>query len=134
MSSICSACGNIHYGPCATEETYFVYEPDPLHIPNEVLITGSWKKWQTLDKLNREVDDLGQVYFRRSLTLHAGTYQYKYVVDGDWKYDPTEPLLDDQHGSFNNTLKVRNKKCRSTLRKNTCRSARRGGSKSRLVS
>lgn len=82
MPSICSECGNIHFGPCATEETYFVYEPDQNAIPQQVLIAGSWKKWQTLDKLNREVNEHGQVFFRRSLTLHAGTYEYKYVIDG----------------------------------------------------
>ena len=44
--SICSDCGNCHFGPCATEETCFVWTPEGKDIPNEVLISGSWKKWQ----------------------------------------------------------------------------------------
>ena len=53
MPGICPDCGNVHFGSCATEETYFVWEPPSHHIPKEVLICGSWKKWQTFDKLTR---------------------------------------------------------------------------------
>lgn len=48
MPSICQECGNNHFGPCATASTCFVWYPDNKNIPKEVLITGSWTKWQTV--------------------------------------------------------------------------------------
>jgi len=52
------------------------------------------------------------------LTLLAGTYEYKYIVDGEWKYDSKMPVVDDQHGSFNNFIKVSPQILRWFLRKN----------------
>jgi 5'-AMP-activated protein kinase regulatory beta subunit len=115
--TICSDCGNCHFGPCATEETCFVWTPEGREIPNEVLISGSWKKWQILEKLSKEVKETGETFFRINLTLLTGTYEYKFVVDGEWRYDPTSPVVDDQHGSYNNFVKVRSPPARSTPRR-----------------
>jgi hypothetical protein len=52
MPTICQECGNNHFGPCATASTCFVWYPDFKAIPKEVLITGSWTKWQTVEKLS----------------------------------------------------------------------------------
>lgn len=46
---ICSICGSIHYGPCATAETTFIWQPIDNHIPKKVMIAGSWRQWQTFD-------------------------------------------------------------------------------------
>ena len=59
MPDICSECGNKHYGACATEETCFRWEPDQKAIPKEVFIMGSWKKWQAVEQLTREIGDVG---------------------------------------------------------------------------
>lgn len=88
MPHTCPECGNNHYGPCATEETYFVWEPSQKELPKEVLICGSWKKWQTFDRLVREVRENGEIFFRVSLTLSPGIYHYKFIVDGSWQIDP----------------------------------------------
>jgi len=44
---VCGICGSNHYGTCATAETTFIWHPLDHHIPKKVLITGSWKQWQT---------------------------------------------------------------------------------------
>jgi len=119
--TICSDCGNCHFGPCATEETCFIWTPDGKDIPNEVLITGSWRKWQTLEKLTKETKETGEVFFRISLTLLTGIYEFKYVVDGEWKIDPKCPSVDDQHGSLNNFVKV-NRIVRSRFTPKRCSS------------
>ena len=107
MPTICQECGNNHFGPCATQETCFVWNPECRDIPNEVLLAGSWTKWQTLEKLSKETNQNGETYFRVSLTLLAGFYEYKYIVDGEWKYDHRSDKVDDQHGSFNNQIRVK---------------------------
>lgn len=124
MPSTCQECGNNHYGPCATEETCFIWKPESKSSPGEVLIAGSWTKWQTVEKLAKETNENGEVYFRISLTLLAGTYEYKYIVDGDWTYDPKSPTTDDQHGSLNNLIKVALHSFRSSLRRSLFQSSR----------
>jgi hypothetical protein len=130
MSSTCQECGNNHFGPCATEETCFVWNPEGRDVPSEVLITGSWTKWQTVERLSREANENGEVYFRISLTLLAGNYEYKYIVDGDWRYDPKLPVVDDQHGSCNNQIRVLRQPLRSSPRRNSCPSRRTAASRS----
>jgi hypothetical protein len=49
-----------------------------------VIIKGSWKKWQADDHLSKEFRENGETFFRISMTLHPGTYSYKYLVDGQW--------------------------------------------------
>jgi hypothetical protein len=95
-----------------------------------VLITGSWGKWQIKERLSKEVTENGEVFFRINLTLLAGTYEYKYIVDGVWKYNPKAPTVDDQHGSLNNFVKVFASRARFTPRKCSFQSTRRAKSRS----
>jgi len=34
------------------------------------------------------------------------TQQYKFIVDGEWKYDPNQPAMFDEMGNVNNVLEV----------------------------
>lgn len=40
------------------------------------------------------------------MNLQAGTYEYKFIVDGKWTYDNTQNKSPDGFGSFNNILEV----------------------------
>ena len=42
--------------------------------------------------------------------LPVGKYQYKYLVDGAWTYDPTQPCVPDSFGSWNNIVEIYPKK------------------------
>ena len=44
--------------------------------------------------------------FTATLVLDPGSYQYKYIVDGNWLPDPAKPQVDDNFGGKNNTLDV----------------------------
>ena len=33
--------------------------------------------------------------------------QYKFIVDGEWKYDPNQPAMFDEMGNVNNVIEVR---------------------------
>ena len=35
-------------------------------------------------------------------------FRYKFIVDGDWMYDSAQPVLPNNHGSFDNYIKVSN--------------------------
>ena len=41
-----------------------------------------------------------------SLSLPVGAYQYKFIVDGRWEYDPLEPVVENGFNSFNNIIEV----------------------------
>ena len=32
--------------------------------------------------------------------------QYKFIVDGEWKYDPNHPAMFDEMGNVNNVIEV----------------------------
>ena len=131
MPEICSECGSKHYGPCATQETCFVWESLSKEPPKDVTIKGSWKKWQADDHLTREVRENGEVFFRITMTLHPGVYQYKYIIDGQWECDPNSPLALDEEGNCNNEVRVSFWERRSSPRRCTSPSTRRGRPRSR---
>jgi len=40
------------------------------------------------------------------LVLEPGTYEYKFIVDGEWYYDITKPTTDNEFGGKNNVITV----------------------------
>lgn len=38
--------------------------------------------------------------------LTPGVYHYKYIVDGEWKTDPGQPMASDDKGVVNNVIEV----------------------------
>jgi 5'-AMP-activated protein kinase regulatory beta subunit len=38
--------------------------------------------------------------------LPPGVYQYKFIVDGQWRHDPNQPCVYDDQGNINNVLEV----------------------------
>jgi serine/threonine protein phosphatase PrpC len=70
-------------------------------------------------KMTREIQD---GFFKLDLSdwgLSPGTYIFKFVVDGEWRIDPTLPTRQDLNGHINNTMFVRS----STRPLKTVRSA-----------
>lgn len=39
-------------------------------------------------------------------TQCAGVYQYKFIVDGEWRYDPNQKAMYDDMGNVNNVMEV----------------------------
>jgi beta-lactamase regulating signal transducer with metallopeptidase domain len=68
-----------------------------------VAVAGEFNKWnQSQFLFSRE----GGEWVCR-VQLPAGTYQYKFIVDGDWLTDPTNPVtVHDERGITNSLLKA----------------------------
>lgn len=61
---LCHICGNNHLGTCSSELTYFYWHTDKSESPpTNVEIVGEWYRWQNHEKMTREVDEEGLVYF-----------------------------------------------------------------------
>jgi hypothetical protein len=72
-----------------------------------VVLTGTFDGWsQSQPLFGREGD--GWVC---RVDLDPGVYQYKFVVDGDWLLDPSNPdTVEDEAGNVNNVLEVKPQK------------------------
>jgi len=69
-----------------------------------VYIGGSFNNWsQDANELKKGDDGV----FRTVIELKPGKYQYKFVVDGNWKEDTDNPeKIDDGYGGINSIVEV----------------------------
>ena len=71
-----------------------------------VVLTGTFNNWSQSQLLfAREGDE-----WVCRVDLDPGVYQYKFIVDGDWLLDPSNPdTAEDEAGNVNNVLEVKGK-------------------------
>jgi 1,4-alpha-glucan branching enzyme len=70
-----------------------------------VFLTGSFNDWNPTAL--EMVDAKGDGTFTATLTLPAGTYEYKFVVDGAWLTDPAgKETVANEYGTLNSILVV----------------------------
>jgi len=70
--------------------------------PSRVALAGSFNGWSdAADLMTPDEDGV----FRISKPIHPGTYTYKFVVDGEWTTDPSNPETDGS-GFGNSVLRV----------------------------
>lgn len=90
---------------CATRVTgaggEFAYENPSA---KNVFVAGSFNEWNSSrDALSKDKKGV----WRATLPLKTGTHQYKFVVDGNWMIDPSNPQIsDDGYGGKNSVLEV----------------------------
>ncbi|XP_024443389.2 SNF1-related protein kinase regulatory subunit beta-2 isoform X2 [Populus trichocarpa] len=65
----------------------------------EVAVEGSWDDWKTRMPLQRSGKD-----YTIMKVLPSGVYQYRFIVDGQWRYAPDLPWAKDDSGNAYNTL------------------------------
>jgi len=71
-----------------------------------VVLTGSFNNWNQSQLLFAREGD-GWVC---RVDLDPGVYQYKFIVDGDWLLDPSNPdTAEDEAGNVNNVIEVKGK-------------------------
>ena len=68
---------------------------------SDVKVTGSFSDWKIQFQMTREQN--GQI-FTLQLPLGNEIYQYKFIVDGEWKYSKKYPTQVDGMGNINNIL------------------------------
>lgn len=81
-----------------------IYEDVPGRT---VMVAGSFNNWQPEKQL---LDKNGDGVYRCRLSLQPGEYQYKFVVDGVWCLDSSNPnFVPNTIGSLNSVLIVKKK-------------------------
>jgi len=80
----------------------FIYHPRGK--PVKVNLAGSFNGWSK-DAMPLRIGESG--VFRATIPLEPGSYTYKFVVDGQWTLDESNPLREpDGFGGNNSVLKV----------------------------
>ena len=51
-------------------------------------------------------EPLPSSYFSCTLNLNPGVYQYKYIVDGEWRHSPYQDPVADGKGGLNNIIVI----------------------------
>ncbi|KAH9613722.1 hypothetical protein KSS87_000696 [Heliosperma pusillum] len=69
------------------------------HGAKEVAVEGSWDNWNSRKPLQRSGKD-----FTLMKVLSSGVYQYRFIVDGMWRYAPDLPCSQDDSGNYYNVL------------------------------
>lgn len=70
----------------------------------EVHVTGDFNSWK-LDDNSRMAADNG--VWKKKLNLDAGSYRYRFVIDGEWREDPDNPLKEkNPYGNMDSLIHV----------------------------
>ena len=64
-------------------------------------VEGSFDNWTTRTVMHRNGKDFTVIKL-----MQPGVYQYKFIVDGEWKYAPEQPAMYDERGNVNNVVEV----------------------------
>ena len=72
-----------------------------------VAVAGSFNGWQPKKAME---DKKGDGVYRCRVMLAPGEYQYKFLVDGEWRSDSANPnFVPNEFGSLNSVLLVKAK-------------------------
>ena len=70
----------------------------------QVFVAGCFSNWEPKHKL---ADREGRGVYTARILLAPGEYQYKFVVDGEWRLDSANPnFVPNDFGTLNSLLKV----------------------------
>ena len=67
---------------------------------NTVYITGSFCDWKEFFLM----EEKEKGFFKKTIMLLPGFYQYKFKVDNNWAYSKKQPKFEDNNGNVNNFI------------------------------
>jgi len=94
-------------GPNLTPDgVVFNYKPDGK--PSKLFLAGNFNDWNPANEKYLLKDDDGDGMWSITVKLAPGTYQYKFVIDGQWTKDPSSPAdAPDGFGGRNGKFDVK---------------------------
>jgi 1,4-alpha-glucan branching enzyme len=82
-------------------EVTFVYNQRPE--AKSVYLAGTFNDWSPKSKRMVRSKDGS---FRARMKLEPGTYEYKFIVDGEWQADADTATVQNEHGTANNVIEI----------------------------
>jgi chromosome partitioning protein len=92
----------VQIGPKQTKEGVIFSYYDP--VAQNVQLVGDFSDWKPVDDILTQEE--GNNIWRGTFPLDPGKYQYKFVVDGEWKIDPNNPEVAINDQGANNSLVI----------------------------
>lgn len=73
-----------------------------------VCLAGDFNAWDiNAHPLKKPGNGNGENTWRTVLNLAPGTYEYRYLIDGEWQNDPSAPeRMPNRFGTLNDVIKV----------------------------
>lgn len=73
-----------------------------------VCLAGDFNAWDVnAHPLKKRGNGNGANTWRTVLNLAPGTYEYRYLIDGEWRNDPSAPeRMPNRFGTLNDVIKV----------------------------
>ena len=72
---------------------------------SEVFVAGSFNGWDF--KKHPMIDNPNSGIYKATVPLAPGRYEYKFVVNGEWRVDPNCPeWVPNEHGTLNSVMTV----------------------------
>ncbi|KAK4473187.1 hypothetical protein MN116_004366 [Schistosoma mekongi] len=68
----------------------------------DVYISGTFNNWEKRIPMVKRSSGVYVI-----INCKPGTHQYKYFIDGAWYHDPTKPTVDNEYGTKNNVVQVK---------------------------
>ena len=90
----------VQLGPKQAKEGVIFSYYDP--IAHNVQLVGDFSNWEPVEDVM--VQEKGNNLWKGIFPLDPGKYQYKFVVDGEWKLDPYNPEVVTSNMGANNSL------------------------------
>lgn len=70
---------------------------------HEMFVAGTFNNWDPTDKSLKYSPK--HASYRATMLLPAGTYEYKFVVDGEWQVDPScDQWTTNEYGTLNSVI------------------------------
>ncbi len=80
----------------------FALNADP---DQSVFVAGSFNNWDSQKRPLKDKDGSG--HYAATVLLVPGSYEYKFVIDGDWCMDPSAvDWIANELGSLNSVVRV----------------------------
>ena len=92
----------VQLGPKQTKEgvSFNYYDP----VAQNVQLVGDFSNWEPVEDVM--VQEKVNNIWKGTFPLDPGKYQYKFVVDGEWKIDPYNPEVTTSNQGTNNSLVI----------------------------
>jgi 5'-AMP-activated protein kinase regulatory beta subunit len=71
----------------------------------DVCLAGSFNSWNIS---SHHMKQNGDGLWKKSVIIPPGTYEYKFLVDGEWWHDPqNQNVAYNEHGTLNSVITVK---------------------------
>ena len=81
----------------------------PYGCKHLAMVAGSWTQWHPQELIPSQVSYSSEEIWSTEISLPDNVdevFRFKFIIDGEWMYNSGLPVIPNNHGSFDNYIKV----------------------------